>query len=108
MYTRSFHDREDMKEILEYFPQINEKYIQLSYKYFVVEYRPMREGVGQITVAMNVDSKINIVPMWMMDMLSQDYGSNFLKNIIKISESFKGSEWEENVKKNPELYNFLK
>ena len=74
----------------------------------MVEYRPIKEGVGEITVAMNVDSKINMVPIWVVEMLSLDYELNLLKKIIKISESFKGSEWEENVKKNPELYNFLK
>ena len=57
---------------------------------------------------MNVDTKIQLIPLWLQDKISQDYGENFLKNLIKLSKKFKGSLWEKNVEENPHLFNFYK
>ena len=42
---------------------------------------------------MNVDTKLQLVPLWLQDKISQDYGENFLLNITKLSKKFKGSIW---------------
>ena len=46
--------------------------------------------------------------MWILEKVAEDFGQDFLKNVLKVSKKFKGSKWEENVKKNPHLFNFFK
>lgn len=57
---------------------------------------------------MNVDVKLNFLPLWVQDKISEDFGQDFLKNILEASKKFKGSEWEKNVQKDPRLFNFFK
>lgn len=57
---------------------------------------------------MNVNPRLDFLPMWLMEKVSGDFGQDFLKNVLKMSSRFKGSKWEENVQKNPHLFNFFK
>lgn len=42
---------------------------------------------------MNADTKMDFIPMWIQDMISQDFGEQFFENIVKISKKFKNSQW---------------
>lgn len=57
---------------------------------------------------MNVDTKMNFIPLWIQDKVSQDFGEQFFENILKLSRKFKGSLWERNTDKQPELFLFFK
>ena len=74
LYTRSIHNRNDLQEDFKYKAEINSDFIQLEYKYFVVKYKPLNRKEGEITLAMNVDTKLQFVPLWLQDKISQDYG----------------------------------
>ena len=50
---------------------------------------------------MNVDTKMNFIPMWLQDKVSQDFGEQFFENILKLSRKFKGSLWERNIHNKP-------
>lgn len=50
---------------------------------------------------MNVDVKLDFLPMWIQDKVSQDFGEEFLANIIAVCKKFKGSQWEKNTNENP-------
>lgn len=82
--------------------------MQLDYKYLVIKYEPLGVGKGKFTMAMNIDTKMDFLPMWAMDKVCQDFGNEFFENIMKLSKNFKGSQWEKNVEKNPDLFNFFK
>lgn len=56
-------------------------------------YEPLSRGRGKITLAMNVDIKLNFIPLWIQDKLSQDFGEQFFENIMKLSKKFKNSQW---------------
>lgn len=101
LYTRSIHNREDLQKQYGYRCNIHNEYVQLEYKYFVLKYEPITRTKGNVTIAMNVDAKMDFLPMWILDKVSEDFGHDFLKNIVKVSKKFKGSKWEENVQKNP-------
>lgn len=107
LYTRSLHNRPDIQEKLNYKCKVNSDYVQLEYKYFVVIYEPIDRVRGRVTVGMNVDIKLHFIPMWIQDKFTEDFGEDFFNNLIEISKKFKNSEWEENVKKNPVLFNFF-
>lgn len=108
LYTRSIHNRPELQEKLGYKCEVNGEYIQLVYKYFLLKYTPIERGKGLISLAMNVDTKLDFLPMWIQDKISEDFGNDFFKNILKLSKKYKGSEWERNVEKNPALFNFFK
>lgn len=108
MSTRSIHDREDLQQKFGFKCDVNPDFIQLDYKYLVVKYEPICKKTGKMTIALNVDSKMDFLPMFIIDKISGDFGKDFFKNIVRISKEFKGSEWEKNVEKEPELFNFFK
>lgn len=42
---------------------------------------------------MNVDTKMDFIPLWLQDKISQDFGEQFFQNIMKLSKTFKNSKW---------------
>jgi hypothetical protein len=97
LYTRSIHNRPDLQQKLGYSCKINPEYVQLEYNFFVLQYEPICKGKGKIILAMNVDTKMNFIPMWIQDKIAQDFGQDFFKNIINISSKFHHSQWEKNT-----------
>ena len=67
---------------------MNEKFIQLEYKYFILIYKPICRGKGNITLAMNVDTKMDFIPIWLQDKISQDFGNQFYTSILKQTKGF--------------------
>jgi hypothetical protein len=59
-------------------------------------------------MAMNVDTKMDFIPMWIQDKIAQDFGHDFFKNIVNISKKFHNSQWEKNTQANPDLFLFFK
>ncbi len=58
LFTRSIHNNPDLQRYLGYQAVVNKEYVQLDYKYFVVKYRPLKKGLGKLTLAINVDMKL--------------------------------------------------
>lgn len=56
---------------------------------------------------MNVDTKMDFIPIWLQDKISQDFGNQFYNSVLKQTKGFEGSEWQRNVQKNPALFNFF-
>jgi len=66
MYSRSIHDKPELCKKLEYTPHVNSKYVQIDYRYLTVCYVPIDKKRGKATIAINVDMKINFVPLALM------------------------------------------
>ena len=64
MLTRSIHNREDLQKNLGYKCNPNKNFVQLEYKYFVLKYKPINKNKGHVTIAMNVNPKLDFLPMW--------------------------------------------
>jgi hypothetical protein len=59
----------------------NKDSVQLEYKFFVVQYKPINRHKGKIKIAMNVDMKIS-APKFILDPVTQNFGKDFLKNVL--------------------------
>lgn len=105
-FSRTLHDRPDLQKQFGYKVQETPGAIQLDYHYFVFEYRPTDPKTGTIKMAINVDLKLSL-PMFILEAASQGFGTDFYKNVLKISKKFDGSEWEKKVKENPDFFLFV-
>lgn len=56
----------------------------------MVQYQPINRHKGKIKIAMNVDMKI-AAPKFILDPVTQNFGKDFLKNVLKVTKIFKGS-----------------
>ena len=65
----------------------NKESVQLEYKFFLVQYRPIDRTRGKIKIAMNVDMKIS-APKWILDPVTQNFGKDFLKNVLEVTQKF--------------------
>jgi hypothetical protein len=88
LFTRSIHNRPDIQTHLDHQVEPNPSYVQLNYRYFVIEYRPIMKNKGELTIAMNVDTGIQLIPLWLQDKISQEYGEGFWKGVMKIAKKF--------------------
>ncbi len=59
-------------------------------------------------MGMNMDLKLNMLPLSILKMVSVNFSQDFYENIVKISKKFEGSIWDEGIRKNPELFDFTK
>ena len=49
---------------------------------------------------MNIDMKLSL-PKFIMDPVIQLFAKEFLKNLLQVTNNFKGSEWEVRLYKKP-------
>ena len=75
-------------------PKLNKKYVQLDYKYIIMEYVPISKGRGIVRIANNVDMKIDIVPLAIMEFICKKFCVDFLEIVMNVSGKFPGSKWE--------------
>jgi len=55
-----------LQAYLGYKVNLNPNYVQLSYKYFIVKYKPIRRGFGKLTMALNADMGLNFLPIFVL------------------------------------------
>ena len=67
--------------------------MQIDYKYLIVRYVPIDKKRGKATIAINVDMKINFVPLGIMEFVCKLVGKDFFRLVIAASGKFKGSKW---------------
>lgn len=68
--------------------------MQLDYKYLVVKYVPLSETSGKMTLGVNIDLKLNMLPLPILEMVSISFSKDFFDNLVRISKNFEGSIWE--------------
>ena len=100
MYTRSIHNRKDLQKQFRYDVKLNPKCVQLDYKYVVVKYVPVSETSGKMIMGVNIDLKLNMLPLSIMEMVNISFSQDFYENLVKISRKFEGSVWQEGLKSN--------
>lgn len=100
MYTRSIHNRKDLQQQFGYEVKLNPKCVQFDYKYLVIKYVPLSENSGKMIMGMNMDLKLNMLPLSILEVVSVNFSQDFYENIVKISKKFKGSVWDEGIQKN--------
>jgi hypothetical protein len=74
----------------------------------VINYEPLREGVGNLKFAFNIDNGVHFLPEFVEDYVTREFGKKFFKNILKLCKKFKGSKWEKSMIDNPELSTFIR
>jgi hypothetical protein len=67
--------------------------VQLDYKYLVIKYVPLSETSGKMIMGVNIDLKLNMLPLYILELVSISFSHDFFDNIVKISEKFEGSIW---------------
>lgn len=67
--------------------------MQLDYKYLVIKYVPLSETSGKMIMGVNIDLKLNMLPLYILELVSISFSHDFFDNIVKISEKFEGSIW---------------
>ena len=66
IYSQSIHNRQDICRRLDFSPTLNPSYVQIDYRYLCIKYEPLAVGRGKATIAMNIDMKLNFVPLWIL------------------------------------------
>lgn len=67
--------------------------MQLNYKYFVISYHPLREGVGNFKFSFNIDNGVHFLPSFIEDLVVREFAKKFFKSLMAISKNFSGSKW---------------
>ena len=86
MYTRSIQNRKDVQELLDYEVKMNPKCVPLEYKYVVLKYIPLEKNKGKIILGVNMDLKLNMIPLSLLEVISISFSQDFYENIVRISK----------------------
>ena len=108
MFTRSIENREDLQEEMGYTPVVNPDAVQLIYKYFVLKYQPIARGKGKVTMAVNGDMRISVIPTFLLNIIAVRFGNDFFAIIMDVCRNLSGSKWEAYVKQDPGIHDFFK
>lgn len=104
IYSQSIHNRQDICRRLDFAPTLNPSYVQIDYRYLCIKYEPLAVGRGKATIAMNIDMKLNFVPLWILELVCKKFCNDFLQQVMDVSNRFPGSKWEQKVKRQPQSY----
>ena len=88
--------------------KINEKYVQIDYKYLSVKYEVIGFHRGKATIATNIDMKLNLIPLAILELVAKAFCRDFLENVMECSRNFAGSKWEQKAKKHPASFDFFR
>lgn len=64
---------------------VNKKCVQLDYKYVAVKYVPLSKTSGKVIMGVNIDLKLNMLPLTILEMVSASFSQDFFDNIVRIS-----------------------
>ena len=108
MYCQSIHEKPELCQKFDFSPKINKDFVQIVFEYLVVQYIPTGIDKGKATVAINIDMKLNFVPLGIMEMVCKKFCRDFLWVVMEASNKFPGSKWDQKAKRHPETFNFFK
>ena len=63
MYTRSIQNRSDLISRFKHPISLNPDCIPFEYKYIVIKYVPITKTSGRMTMGVNVDLGLNMIPI---------------------------------------------
>ena len=75
--------------------------MQIDYKYLLIEYVPTGYNKGIVSVALDIDMKLNFLPMTLLEMICKKFCRDFFWVVLEASNNFSGSKWETKTKKHP-------
>ena len=87
---------------------MDKRSVVIEYKYLVIKYVPIAKDKGKVCIALNIDMKINFVPLALMELICKKFCRDFFKVVMEASNKFKGSKWEAKTQKHPDTFNFFK
>lgn len=66
-----------------------------------MRYVPISEKRGRASIAVNIDMKLNFVPLGLMEFVCKLAFKDFFRLVMEASDRFEGSKWEQKIKKYP-------
>ena len=73
-----------------------------------MEYVPLTPTRGRITLATNVNMRLSFLPLFVINKTCRTFAFDYFKNVMKVNQHFKGSQWEKKMKDNAEIYQYFK
>ena len=73
-----------------------------------MEYVPLSPNRGKITLAMNINMQLTFLPLFVLNRTCKIFAFDFFKNVMKVNNQFKGSEWEKKMKENHDIYDYFR
>jgi hypothetical protein len=64
----------------------------------MIKYVPIAPNKGLTTIGINIDMKINFIPLALLEYICKKFCKDFFRSIMEISKEFVNSKWEEKVK----------
>lgn len=96
-----------MQELYDYHPKPEKDSVLLNYKYLCLEYKPLTPKKGFLRFCVNVDMSLDMVPKFILEMMTKKFGVDLFESIVKISRKFKGSDWDKAIQRRPETFQFF-
>ena len=84
------------------------EYVQIDYNYLMIKYIPIEKNKGKVLMAISIDMKLAMIPLWVVEFVSKKFCMNFFEVIMKVTKNYPGSKWEEKAKRHPDVHNFFK
>lgn len=108
MYSKTINEDYSFQERYKYTVPKESDFVRLEYKFFIVEYIPLTKDRAKIRLSSKIDMKMNYLPLFILNKSARIFAFDYFKNILKISNNFKGSMWEKKIAERPALYEFFK
>lgn len=107
LISKSIHSNEEFCKKLGVNIPKETKHVRLDYKYYVFNIAPLGPNKCYVTIVLNVDYKIPLVPKSIQNWCARKFSSFLFEKIIKKATNLAGSNWEKAMKEDQEFYDWL-
>ncbi|EWS71382.1 START-2 domain protein, putative (macronuclear) [Tetrahymena thermophila SB210] len=83
------------------------KCVRVDIPFFTFVFKPLSETKLQLYSVCNMDAHLKLVPDSIINLVLRKFAYFLFEKMIEQNKKFKGSKWEQNMKNNPEFYEWI-
>ncbi|KAL4476819.1 hypothetical protein ABPG72_010656 [Tetrahymena utriculariae] len=83
------------------------KCVRVDIPFFTFIFKPLSETKLQLYSVCNMDAHLKLVPDSIINLVLRKFAYFLFEKMIEQNQKFKGSKWEQNMKNNPEFYDWI-
>lgn len=87
-YSKTINTDTEFQKKLNFPVQMDPDLVELSYKFYIMEYIPVGINRGKIRLATNIDMRLGFLPMFVINKTLRIFAFDYFSNLMEVNRKF--------------------
>lgn len=87
-YSRTINNDTEFQKKLNFPVTMDPDLVELSYKFYIMEYSPIGPCRGKIRLATNIDMRIGFLPLFIINKSLRIFAFDYFNNLMEVNRKF--------------------